>query len=337
MADDPYDDDLAEAIRRSLEDQGNSTKPSRSRPKSAAATSTTHVKIKKEEEEPSIIVLDSDSDDAEDDKEMVERAIKREEHADEAPVKKEEPDEEKPKLSNMLNLDRAQMEKDRLARRKRKTSDDSHVPQAKHAKTLGTQTLTFKKEESVEPAPEPSTSRRGPFMTLRDLQERVTSYVPRHTQYLDGVVKKTYVEGRVRTPDDIKLEEVFQKDTLQTAVLSAYVWEFVWVLQKLNVGECDLVLVLHAKEDEMVHHLRRNLCNLPRTRLCFPDMSGNVNCMHSKLQLLFHLTYLRVVVPTANMTPYDWGEALGTGRSEGVMENVRCTYPRETCSRRMSV
>ncbi|KAK6349749.1 hypothetical protein TWF696_006027 [Orbilia brochopaga] len=249
------------------------------------------------------------------------QTIKREEQAETATVKKEEPDEEKPKLSTMLNLDRAQMEKDRLARLKRKKSDDSHVPQAKHIKTLATQTLTFKKEESVDPLPEPSTSRRGPFMTLRDLQERVASYVPRHTQYLDGVVKKTYVEGRERTPNDIKLEEVFQKDTLQTAVLSAYVWEFLWVLQKLNVGECDLVLVLHAKEDEMVHHYRRNLCNIPRTRLCFPNMSGNVNCMHSKLQLLFHLTYLRVVVPTANMTPYDWGEALGTGRSEGVMEN----------------
>ncbi|KAJ6264750.1 Tyrosyl-DNA phosphodiesterase [Drechslerella dactyloides] len=316
MADDSYDDDLAEAIRRSLADQGGSSEPSRSRPKSTAPTSTTHVKIKKEEE-PSIIVLDSD-DDAEDDKEM---AIKREEQADTPSVKKEEQDEQKPKLSTMLNLDRAQMEKDRLARRKRKTSDDSHVPQAKHVKTLATQTLTFKKEESADPPSESSTSRRGPFMTLRDLQERVASYVPRHTQYFDGVVKKTYVQGRDRTPDDIKLEEVFQKDTLQTAVLSAYVWEFIWVLQKLNVGECDLVLVLHAKEDEMVDHYRRNLCNLPRTRLCFPNMSGNVNCMHSKLQLLFHLTYLRVVVPTANMTPYDWGEALGTGRSEGVMEN----------------
>ncbi len=51
-------------------------------------------------------------------------------------------------------------------------------------------------------------------------------------------------------------------------------------------------------------------------RLCFPSMAGNVNCMHSKLQLLFHPTYLRVVVPSANLTSYDWGE-MG-----GVMENV---------------
>lgn len=37
--------------------------------------------------------------------------------------------------------------------------------------------------------------------------------------------------------------------------------------------------------------------------------------MHSKLQLLKYPDYLRVVVPTANLVPYDWGET-------GVMENV---------------
>jgi hypothetical protein len=46
-------------------------------------------------------------------------------------------------------------------------------------------------------------------------------------------------------------------------------------------------------------------------------MDGQVNCMHSKLMLLFHPNYLRIVIPSANLVPYDWGE---TG---GVMENVR--------------
>lgn len=51
-------------------------------------------------------------------------------------------------------------------------------------------------------------------------------------------------------------------------------------------------------------------------RLCFPPMEAQVNCMHSKLMLLFHSDYVRIVVPTANLTPYDWGE-MG-----GIMENV---------------
>jgi hypothetical protein len=47
-------------------------------------------------------------------------------------------------------------------------------------------------------------------------------------------------------------------------------------------------------------------------------MEGNINCMHSKLQLLAHPTHLRVVVPSANLVPYDWGES-------GSMENVGLT------------
>lgn len=37
--------------------------------------------------------------------------------------------------------------------------------------------------------------------------------------------------------------------------------------------------------------------------------------MHSKLQLLKYPSYLRLVIPTGNLVPYDWGET-------GVMENV---------------
>lgn len=50
-------------------------------------------------------------------------------------------------------------------------------------------------------------------------------------------------------------------------------------------------------------------------RFCFPSMEGQINCMHSKLQLLAHPTHLRIAVPSANLVPYDWGET-------GVMENV---------------
>ncbi|KAK6610639.1 ubiquitin interaction domain-containing protein [Botrytis cinerea] len=51
-------------------------------------------------------------------------------------------------------------------------------------------------------------------------------------------------------------------------------------------------------------------------RFCFPPMEGNVNIMHSKLQILAHPTHLRLVIPSANLTPYDWGE------SGGILENV---------------
>lgn len=58
---------------------------------------------------------------------------------------------------------------------------------------------------------------------------------------------------------------------------------------------------------------------MPRLRVCFPSMEGEINCMHSKLMLLFHQAYLRIVVPSANLVPYDWGEF------GGFMENVKET------------
>lgn len=55
---------------------------------------------------------------------------------------------------------------------------------------------------------------------------------------------------------------------------------------------------------------------LPNVSLVFPNMSGQINCMHSKLMLLFHETYLRIVIPTANLVKFDWGG------NKGIMENV---------------
>lgn len=57
---------------------------------------------------------------------------------------------------------------------------------------------------------------------------------------------------------------------------------------------------------------------MPNFRLCFPPMEPQVFCMHSKLLLMFHPGYLRIAVPSANLTPTDWGE-------DRLMENV-CDY-----------
>jgi hypothetical protein len=54
---------------------------------------------------------------------------------------------------------------------------------------------------------------------------------------------------------------------------------------------------------------------MPNFRLCFPPMEPQVFCMHSKLLLMFHPGYLRIAVPSANLTPTDWGE-------DRLMENV---------------
>ena len=133
-------------------------------------------------------------------------------------------------------------------------------------------------------------------------------------QFLQGAVKKTWAFGHSRAGDDIKLEEVLQRDDLQLAVLSSFQWDIPWLLAKIDLST-KLTLIMQAKEETVRKQYIRETAGMTNLRLCFPSMEGQINCMHSKLMLLSHPGYLRIVVPTANLVNYDWGET-------GEMENM---------------
>ena len=138
-------------------------------------------------------------------------------------------------------------------------------------------------------------------------------------KYPNGVVKKTWAFGHSRTGNDIKLEEVLEPTTLQTAVLSGFQWDIEWVLSKLRIppngGSTKCIFVMQAKDEDLRSQMLRETSDMRSfLRLCFPPMPGQVHCMHSKLMLLFHADKLRIAIPTANLLNFDWGET-------GVMEN----------------
>ena len=184
-----------------------------------------------------------------------------------------------PKIGlGVLGLDRKQMEQERLGR-KRKATSISPPPARKIARGKSGSASVLAKE----------TTKEGSLFPL-------------------GTVKKTWAFGHERTADDVKLEEVLQKHTLNLAVLSSFQWDIDWLLEKIDIKSTFITLVMQAKDQATEQQYRRETAAMPNLRLCFPSMEGQINCMHSKLMLLSHPNHLRVAVPTANLVPYDWGE-----------------------------
>ncbi|KAL2871322.1 uncharacterized protein BJX67DRAFT_341980 [Aspergillus lucknowensis] len=194
-----------------------------------------------------------------------------------------------------LGLDRKKMEEERLARLAKRKAEES--PAVDHREV---------KQPRIEPQQGPSSEQ------LRNVS--TPSSVP-SIQFPDGTVKKTFAFGCHKTTEDIKIEEVLQKSDLELAVLSSFMWDMDWLFSKLDIRSTRFIMVMQAKDDATKRQYESETASMTNIRLCFPPMDGQVNCMHSKLMLLFHPKYLRIVVPTANLVPYDWGE------SGGVMEN----------------
>ncbi|KAJ5613043.1 hypothetical protein N7510_006237 [Penicillium lagena] len=221
------------------------------------------------------------------------------------------------KPSGILGLNRKQMEEERLARLKKRKADDGSSPlpesESKVPRTepvlrdtaipFSSPTLTSTPPSNICQSTAANSSKFGVQPTARP--------VP---QWPLGAVKKTHVSGIPRKGDDITIEEVFQRADLELAVLSSFMWDMEWLFSKLDTQRTRFIFVMQAKEEETKLQYQQETSDMPNLKLCFPPMDGQINCMHSKLMLLFHREYLRIVVPTANLTTFDWGE-------NGLMEN----------------
>ncbi|KAF5614329.1 Tyrosyl-DNA phosphodiesterase 1 [Fusarium subglutinans] len=192
----------------------------------------------------------------------------------------------------LLSLDRKKMEEERLqrlAKRRRSPEDERSVDEVPPAKKM------------------------TPSEPSRPVTATATAHVlPSLVPYPKGAIKRTWAKGYPRTSDDIKIEEVFQKDKLELALLSSYQWDDEWLMSKIDPRKTKLLLLAFADSEAQKSEMLSNAP--PGIKFVFPAMNGP-GAMHSKLQLLKYPDYLRVVVPTANLVPYDWGET-------GVMENM---------------
>jgi hypothetical protein len=212
-------------------------------------------------------------------------------------ITRAESDQASGKPCGMAGLDRKAMEEERLARigkRKREPSPERPAKQvAKPSPPEVTQTLP-----------------------LRTQPSGVTGL-----QYPKGAIKRTAATKFPRT-DDITIDEVLQADSLNIAVISSFMWDSEWLNAKLDPLKIKQIWIMNAKGEDIQQRWRREMeaARIPNMKLHFPPMDGITHSMHSKFLLLFGKDKLRIVIPTANMTSFDWGE-VKNGWQPGVMEN----------------
>ncbi|KAJ5375510.1 Tyrosyl-DNA phosphodiesterase [Penicillium concentricum] len=218
---------------------------------------------------------------------------------------------------SLLSMNRKQMEEERLARlAKRKADDSSSTPPSQASRKLprtepACPSIAIR--NPVQSAPQVSTTRvRSHTEVCREL----TSNAPNNVQPTSrsvaqwplGAVKKTHITGFPRSGNEITIEEVIQRDDLELGVFSSFLWDMPWLYSKFNNLTTRIIFVMQANDEETREQYRQDVKNMPNFRLCFPPMEPQVFCMHSKLLLMFHPGYLRIAVPSANLTSTDWGE-----------------------------
>lgn len=164
----------------------------------------------------------------------------------------EEMKEERSARPTVLGLDRKKMEEERLARlRKRKAVENGfpsganeNGPPSRRPRlmdSLSGQPPTISQARPQQQAPgQPPTAFGG--------QDPSASAVLR---YPTGAVLRTWARG-VPRGGDIKIEEVFQKDDLELALLSSYQWDEEWFMGKLDMRKTKVLLVAYAASEEGV-------------------------------------------------------------------------------------
>lgn len=150
-----------------------------------------------------------------------------------------------PGIFSLLGIDRKKQEEERLARLARKRKADDPVPcteperPAKVARSLPIDPTPDHESVSHVSIPKPTQKESCSAASASPLQ------FPR------GAVKKTWALNCQRE-NDIKFEEVVQKNELELAVLSSFQWDYDWLFTKFDVKKSRFMLVMGHKEEIMV-------------------------------------------------------------------------------------
>ena len=128
--------------------------------------------------------------------------------------------------TSFLGMDRRRMEQERLARKRKRSN--SPCPLSKSQK-IDHIMQTDDGKSSIQPS-------KSTAHAIPETSVALSSHCKQDSRltFPNGVVKRTWAFGHVRTGNEIKLEEVLQKNDLNLAVLSSFQWEIEWLLAKVD-------------------------------------------------------------------------------------------------------
>lgn len=169
-----------------------------------------------------------------------------------------------PKPQGLFGMDRKQMEQERLARlakRKAGSSPPPAQPAPKASRIVDTRPLPTAQIPSSQKIPKPfvrnSTAPNDPATGVQPTARPVL-------QFPLGAVKKTHVAYAPRTGNEITIEEVFQREDLNVAVLSSFLWDIEWLFSKFDTKKTKFILIMGAKEESTVRMDPSSTCGQSR-------------------------------------------------------------------------
>lgn len=156
-----------------------------------------------------------------------------------------------PKPQGILGIDRKQMEQGRLARLAKRKAGSSPPTQPAPKASRFTESDAPLTGRVLSPQIPSNTHARNNF-TANNSTSRVQPTARPVMQYPLGAVKKTHVAGKPRTGNEITIEEVFQREDLNVAVLSSFLWDIEWLFSKFDTKKTRFILMMGAKEEATV-------------------------------------------------------------------------------------
>ncbi|KAK5223572.1 hypothetical protein LTR72_004958 [Exophiala xenobiotica] len=233
---------------------------------------------------------------------------------------------------SIFGLNRKQMEEERLARLKRKHAGENDNADGQLSKALrldvsGSSTrispppLQRQIRQLTTAVPSSAGASRQQPTPRQQHPNASPTLLPLY--YPRGKVFKTALSNSDTDTNTISFPSLLGPTTaLESVLLSSFIWDFDWLFPHFDTKSTKFQLVMHAKSVGQRDAIKSDFQGVNNVRICFPPMDGLVNCMHSKLMLLFYKkapdgdgdgdgwsqrTRCRLVIPTANLVGFDWG------------------------------